>query len=479
MTLCQKAILVLFALCALCVLRVDSLAQEIAQKPQNPTLLDPEKPDPKQADTYRYLNLFGEVFERTRENYVEEVTDKELVEAALNGMLSELDPHSSYLNADDFTEMSTQAIGEFGGLGIQVTMEKGLVKVVSPIDNTPAWRAGIQPGDFIVEIDKKPVMDMKLDEAVDKMRGAVGTPVELRIMRESTGESLILPLVRDVIPIHTVRSRLEGDIGYVRITSFNQKTTQDVQEAVNALKTKAKETKTPLIGYVLDMRSNPGGVLEGAVGVSDIFLDRGEIVSTRGRDIEGATRENASHGDLAEGLPMVVLINAGTASASEIVAGALQDHGRAVVLGTRSFGKGSVQTVMPLGPGAGAMRLTTARYYTPSGRSIQAKGIEPDIVAEPAKIETLESGFWREADLNGALQPPSEDKIQDNKTNTKEDEKEKTSAEKDKKSKSLEEQEIEAAKNDYQLIRALDLLHALSAYHGGPAMPEQKEDSHI
>ncbi|MBL3676298.1 MAG: S41 family peptidase [Alphaproteobacteria bacterium] len=423
-----------------------------AEDPTPPTPPTPEQPAEENAATYRALNLFGEVFERTRAAYVDEVEDKALIEHALNGMLSELDPHSGYMNAEDFKDLSTQATGEFGGLGIQVTMDNGLVQVVAPIDETPAARAGILPGDYIVEIDGKPVMGMSLDEAVDLMRGAVGAPIEIRVAREGA-EPKVLTLTRETIPIHTVRHRIEeGNVGYIRISSFNQKTAGEVAEALSALSEETGER--PLIGYVLDLRTNPGGVLDGAIGAADVFLERGEIVSTRGRDEDRATRENAGPGDLAGGLPMVVLINAGTASAAEIVAGALQDHGRAVVMGTTSFGKGSVQTLMPLGPGQGAMRLTTARYYTPSGRSIQATGIEPDITVEPARIAPLESDGWREADLKGALANPNGDVAKE--------------APEANEVKTPEEAAAEAAKQDYQLIRAVDLLRALAIARPAP-----------
>ncbi len=399
---------------------------------------------PDQEETYTLLNLFGDVFERARANYVDETTDKQLVEAAMNGMLTALDPHSGYLDAKEFKEMRTETSGAFGGLGIQVTMDKGLVKVIAPIDETPAARAGIKTGDFIVEIDGAPVMGLTLTEAVDKMRGKVGTDVSLRVAREGTEKPLVFALKREIIPIHSVRARTEGKVGYIRITQFNEKTTEDLDKAMKDLD---KDLKGGAIGYVLDLRSNPGGVLDAAIGVSDAFLDSGEIVSTRGRDKTSSTRDMATKGDVARGLPIVVLIDAGSASAAEIVAGALQDQGRAVLMGTRSFGKGSVQTIIPL-PNEGAMRLTTARYYTPSGRSIQAKGIDPDIVVEPAKVELLEGIDWREADLKGALVNPD-----------------KTATTEKKKPSTKEEEEAKAAKADYQLARALDLLQGLSVYN--------------
>jgi carboxyl-terminal processing protease len=353
------------------------------------------------ADTYRQLDLFGEVFERVRADYVEEVTDEQLVEAAINGMLSSLDPHSSYMNAKNFRDMQVQVRGEFGGLGIEVTMENGLVKVVSPIDDTPAARGGLKPGDFITHIDGEAVAGLSLNEAVERMRGPVNSDIKLTIRREGR-DPFEVKLTRAIVKIQSVKSHLEGpDVGYIRITSFNEQADSGVKHAIGELKAKAGDK---LGGIVLDLRNNPGGLLDQAVSVSNDFLKQGEIVSTRGRHSEDAQRFNAqAPGDLTNGLPMVVLINGGSASASEIVAGALQDHHRAVLLGTRSFGKGSVQTIIQL-PGHGAMRLTTARYYTPSGRSIQAKGIEPDIVVEPAKIERVSQGTIRhEADLRGAL----------------------------------------------------------------------------
>jgi carboxyl-terminal processing protease len=352
------------------------------------------------TDTYRQLNLFAEVFERVRSDYVEETKDDQLVEAAINGMLTSLDPHSSYLNAKNYQDMQVQTRGEFGGLGIEVTQENGLVKVVSPIDDTPAARAGLKPNDLITHIDGESIAGLSLPEAVEKMRGPVNSQIKLTIRREGR-EPFDVNLTRAVVKIQSVKSHLEGDnVGYIRITSFNEQTDSGLQNAVKSLK---QEAGKKLIGFVLDLRNNPGGLLDQAIAVSDAFIERGEIVSTRGRRSEDAQRWNAKGGDVASGLPIVVLINGGSASASEIVAGALQDHHRAILLGTKSFGKGSVQTIIPL-PGHGAMRLTTARYYTPSGRSIQAKGIEPDIAVEPAKIEKITQGVVRhEADLRGAL----------------------------------------------------------------------------
>ncbi len=353
------------------------------------------------SETYRQLNLFGDVFERVRAEYVEKVTDEQLVEAAINGMLTSLDPHSSYLNKKNYQDMQVQTRGEFGGLGIEVTMENGLVKVVSPIDDTPAFRAGLQPGDLIVQLNGDPVMGLTLNEAVEKMRGPVGSELKITVRRGDVGEPFEVSLTRAVVKVQSVRHRVEGEIGYVRITSFNEQTQVGLEKAIAAIQ---QQLGDKLRGFVLDLRNNPGGLLDQAVSVSDSFLDKGEIVSTRGRKSEEGTRFNAKPGDLIKGLPLVVLINGGSASASEIVAGALQDHKRAIIMGTQSFGKGSVQTIIPL-PGHGAMRLTTARYYTPSGRSIQQLGITPDIEVHVAKVEDLEGNVARrrEADLKGSL----------------------------------------------------------------------------
>jgi len=327
-------------------------------------------------DTYRQLSLFGDIFEHVRAQYVEKVEDSKLIEAAINGMLSSLDPHSQFLDVKNFRDMQTQTRGEFGGLGIEVTMEDGLVKVMSPIDNTPAQRGGVQPADLITHLDGEPVKGLSLEQAVDKMRGPVNTPIVLRIQRKGVEKPVEIKLVREVISIRNVRFKIEEDVGYIRLTSFQgERTIKQLEEAIAEIKAKVPNDK--LKGYILDLRNNGGGLLDQAISVSDTFLERGEIVSTRGR-AEASQRYNARPGDLTNGKPLIVLINGGSASASEIVAGALQDHKRATLLGSRSFGKGSVQTVMPIG-GVGALKLTTARYYTPSGRSIQAKGIQPDI----------------------------------------------------------------------------------------------------
>ena len=353
------------------------------------------------SETYRQLNMFGDVFERVRAEYVEEVDDAELIEAAIQGMLSSLDPHSTFLSPKAYGEMQVHTRGQFGGLGIEVTMENGLVKVVSPIDDTPAHRAGIQPGDFIIGIDGEQVFGLTLGEAVDRMRGPVKSEIVITVQRGGVEQPFDVTIIRDVIRIRSVKSRAEGDVAFIRVTSFNEQTDSGVEKAMRELN---DEIGDSLKGLVLDLRNNPGGLLDQAVAVSDAFLEKGEIVSTRGRGSRGGQRFNARAGDIAEGLPIVVLINGGSASASEIVAGALQDHRRAIILGTRSFGKGSVQTVIPL-PGEGAMRLTTARYYTPSGRSIQATGIEPDIFVDAGTIEiTSDAARRREENLRGRLE---------------------------------------------------------------------------
>ncbi len=356
--------------------------------------------DTGRAETYRLLTLFGDVFERIRAEYVEPVNDRELIENAINGMLTGLDPHSSYMNAKAFRDMQVQTRGEFGGLGLEVTAENGLIKVVSPIDDTPAAKAGVKAGDLITMLDGQTVQGLTLTEAVDKMRGPPGSTIKLTIKRDGVNTPIDLSMAREVIHIQVVRSRLEaGDIGYIRLTAFNEQTDPGLRKAITELRQKAGGS---LRGLILDLRNNPGGLLDQAVAVSDDFLEQGEIVSTRARHTQESQRWNAKPGDIANDLPLVVLINGGSASASEIVAGALQDQRRAVVLGTRSFGKGSVQTVMPL-PGNGAMRLTTARYYTPSGRSIQGLGISPDIEVASSRTEQAHFGPEREADLRGAL----------------------------------------------------------------------------
>jgi len=368
------------------------------------------------ADTYRQLNLFGDVFERIRTDYVEPPDESKLVESAINGMLSSLDPHSSYMSPKSFKDMQVQTRGEFGGLGIEVTMEDGLVKVVAPIDDTPAARAGIRAGDVIVQLDGEQVQGLSLNQAVDKMRGPVNSPITLTVKREGAADPLSIKIVRDIIRIKSVRSREEGgDVGYLRITQFNEQTFDGIKDALEKISKDIPADK--LKGYVLDLRNNPGGLLDQAISVSDAFLERGEIVSTRGRNADETQRFNARAGDLTKGKPVVVLINGGSASASEIVAGALQDHKRATLVGSRSFGKGSVQTIIPLGQN-GAIRLTTARYYTPSGRSIQAKGIEPDIEILQDTPEDLKGkdDTKGEASLKGHLKNPNDAAAADEKT---------------------------------------------------------------
>jgi carboxyl-terminal processing protease len=330
------------------------------------------------TDTYRQLNLFGDIFEHVRAQYVEKPNEGKLIQSAISGMLNDLDPHSAFLDAKNFKDMQTQTKGEFGGLGIEVTMEDGLVKVISPMDGTPASRAGIQPNDLIYQLDGEQVKGLTLEQAVDKMRGPVNTPIELKIMRKGADKPVDVKIVREIISIRNVKARVEGgDVGYLRIVSFQgERTMQQLKDGITDIQKQVPNDK--LKGYIVDLRNNGGGLLDQAILVSDAFLDRGEIVSTRGRNPEDTMRHNAHQGDLTNGKPIIVLINGGSASASEIVAGALQDHKRATLLGSRSFGKGSVQTVIPVGS-FGALKLTTARYYTPSGRSIQAQGIAPDI----------------------------------------------------------------------------------------------------
>ena len=354
------------------------------------------------AETYKLLNLFGDVYDRVRADYVEEPDEKKMIEAAINGMLMSLDPHSSYMDASSFEDMSVKTKGEFGGLGIEVTMENGVVKVMAPYDGTPASKAGILANDLIVGIDKKEVQGLTLNEAVDKMRGAVGTPVTLTILRGKQ-EPFEVTITRDIIKMESVKFSLESnDVGLIRMSSFTEQSDIGLQKAITELD---KQSGNKLKGYILDLRNNPGGLLLQAVSVSDAFLERGEVVSTRGRNPEEIERHSAQKGDLSGGKPLVVLINGGSASASEIVAGALQDHRRATVIGTRSFGKGSMQTIIPLG-NEGAIRLTTQRYYTPSGRSIQAKGIDADIVIEqplPPELQGKNVSSEGEAGLRGHL----------------------------------------------------------------------------
>lgn len=391
------------------------------------------------SETYRQLNLFGDVFERVRADYVEEVSDENLVEAAITGMLTSLDPHSSYLSPKSFRDMQVQTRGEFGGLGIEVTMESGYVKVVSPIDDTPAFRAGLKPNDLITHLDDEAIQGLSLAEAVEKMRGPIGSELKLTIRRAGR-EAFDVKVTRAVIKIQSVRSRMEGDdIAYVRITSFSEQTSTGMARAVKRLR---EEAGDKLKGMILDLRNNPGGLLDQSVKVSDAFLNQGEIVSTRSRRTDEGQRFNAKPGDIVDGMPVVVLVNGGSASASEIVAGALQDHRRAIVMGTRTFGKGSVQTIIPLS-GHGAIRLTTARYYTPSGTSIQAKGIDPDIIVEAATLQAVdEPRRRREADLRGRLENTDDA----------------PAGEKD------GEAAAPVAQKDYQLARAADLIRGISLY---------------
>jgi carboxyl-terminal processing protease len=373
----RKSEYALWALLVLAVLAAGSTVVSLARS---------QSASAANSEIYRQLDLFGEVLERVRSDYVEKPEDSKLIEAAINGMLTALDPHSAYLNPKHFRDMQVQTRGEFGGLGIEVTMENGVVKVVSPIEDTPAARAGLMSGDLITHLDKEQILGLTLQEAVEKMRGPVNSPITLTIVRKNVEEPFEVKVVRDIIHINPVKFNAEGeDVGYIRVTTFNEQTTANLQKAIEDLK---KQLGPKLKGYIVDLRNNPGGLLDQAISVSDAFLDQGAIVLTRGRNLEETQRSNARPGDITDGAKIVVLINGGSASASEIVAGALQDHHRATIVGTRSFGKGSVQTIIPLGSN-GALRLTTARYYTPSGRSIQAKGIDPEIVVEEELPEEL------------------------------------------------------------------------------------------
>ncbi|MBY5989639.1 MULTISPECIES: S41 family peptidase [Roseovarius] len=410
----------------------------------------------KTTNVYEQLDLFGDIFERIRSQYVEEVDEGELIEAAINGMLTSLDPHSSYLSPDDAADMRVQTRGEFGGLGIEVTQEDGFVKVVSPIDGTPAENAGIEAGDFITHVDSESVLGLTLDEAVEMMRGPVGSEIVITVVREGEAEPFDVSIVRDTIKLTAVRVRTEQQSVVLRVTTFNDQTFRNLESGL-AEQIEDAGGIDKINGIVLDLRNNPGGLLNQAIQVSDAFLEKGEIVSTRGRAPEDGERFNAKPGDLAEGKPIVVLINGGSASASEIVAGALQDHRRAIVVGTKSFGKGSVQTVMPL-RGDGAMRLTTARYYTPSGRSIQALGVSPDIIVDqPRRAEESEEDeeenpanrFDRsEADLRGRL---DNDSLSEDEIRQIEEDREKV------------EQAAKLREEDYQLAYAIDILKGLTA----------------
>ncbi len=394
----------------------------------------------EQTNTYELLNMFGEAMERAKANYVEEVTDKQLIESAINGMLSSLDPHSSYLDEKDFKYMTEQTSGKFGGLGIEITMEQGVVKIISPIDDTPAFKAGLKPGDYITNIDGETIIGMTLNEAVDKMRGKPGTKVKLTIRRLNE-KPFEVTLKREEIKTQSVKSDVKDeDVLYIRIGSFSEDVDKDIKKLFEK---ETKKRKTPFKGIVLDVRNNPGGLLDQAVAVSGLFLGKKEVVSTKARNDEDTLRYSSKGEDITNGLPIVVLINSGSASASEIVAGALQDHKRAVIMGEKSFGKGSVQTVVPLGEKS-AMRLTTAKYYTPSGRSIQATGIEPDIVVHPAKLEEYTDEYeFSEAEYTNALKNDTVDK--------------------DKKDKDKKDEDKDWRK-DYQLSRAVDTVKALNVY---------------
>ncbi len=406
----------------------------------------------RQTSVYEQLDLFGDIFERIRAQYVEEVDESELIEAAINGMLTSLDPHSGYLAPQDAAQMRLQTRGEFGGLGIEVTQEEGFVKVVSPIDGTPASEAGIEAGDFITHVDGETVLGLTLDAAVDLMRGPVGSEIIVTIAREGETEPFDVSIIRDTIKLTAVRSRTEGDTLVMRVTTFNDQTYPNLRDGI-AKEIEAAGGLDNLNGLVLDLRNNPGGLLTQAIRVSDAFLEKGEIVSTRGRNIADGERFNATPGDLIDGKPLVVLINGGSASASEIVAGALKDHRRAIVVGTKSFGKGSVQTVMPL-RGEGAMRLTTARYYTPSGRSIQALGVSPDIVVEqprrrPGEEDEEDTRRNRsEADLRGSL---GNDSLSEDEVRQIEEDR------------AAAEAAAQLREDDYQLAYAIDILKGLSA----------------
>ena len=399
----------------------------------------------KNKETYEYLDLFGQIFDKVRSEYVEDVTDQELIEKAIDGMLTGLDPHSGYMNEEVWEEMQMDTQGKFGGLGIEITMEEGFVKVISPIEDSPAFEAGILAGDFIIQIDDTPVFGLTLNEAVELMRGEKGEPITITISREGT-EPFEVNIIRDIIKIQSVKHEVYDNVGYLRITSFTEQTEDGLIKSINKIQNENKNIK----GFVLDLRSNPGGLITQAVKVTDIFLKRGEIVSTRGRDTKDIRRYRAKNKDLTNGKPIVVLINGGSASASEIVAGALQDHRRAIIVGTQSFGKGSVQTIIPFqrskDGNVSGIRLTTARYYTPSGESIQGKGINPDIIVEQGEFESYEFERYSESDLKDSLDKEDEDNTNNNIEEA-----------------GLSEKEERLAK-DYQLKRALDLLKGLSIF---------------
>ncbi|MDC3083075.1 S41 family peptidase [Pelagibacteraceae bacterium] len=395
-------------------------------------------------EKYKYLDLFGQVFDRVRSSYVEEVTDQELIEKAIDGMLSGLDPHSGFMNEEVFQEMQMDTEGKFGGLGIEITMEEGFVKVIAPIEDTPAYEAGVLAGDYIIQIDETPVFGLTLNEAVELMRGKKGEPIVITISRANT-EPFEIEIIRDYIKIRSVKSEVLNNIGYLRITSFNEQTESGLLDAIKKIE---KENK--IKGYVLDVRSNPGGLLTQAVKVTDIFLERGEIVSTRGRDKKDIKRYRAKKSDRTNGKPLVVIIDGGSASASEIVAGALQDHKRAIIIGTQSFGKGSVQTIIPFqvsnSDNLTGIRLTTARYYTPSGESIQGKGIAPDIIIEQGEFESFNYKRFSESDLKDSLDKNNEEDVEENEDSEL----------------SEFEKRLEV---DYQLQRAFDLVQGVSLFN--------------
>ena len=383
-------------------------------------------------ETYRQLSIFNEVYNRVKNQYVEELTDKELVEKALNGMLQALDPHSSYMNEEIYKEMQVDTSGSFGGLGIEITTDKGFIKIISPIDDTPADKAGIQAGDYITHLNGDSVVDMNLKEAIDLMRGEVGTSITLTIIR-GTEDPFDVELIRDTIKMASVKHRVLNDVGVLRVSTFNEQTTSGLQDSIQKL----EESENPPIGYVLDLRNNPGGLLAESVSVSDLFLEQGEIVSIRGREKKDVQVYSAKKGDLINQKPLVVLINEGSASASEIVAGALQDHNRAVIMGMKSFGKGSVQTIVPID--SGAIRLTIAKYYTPSGDSIQAVGIEPDVVVPRAELNIIDNYFtFRESDYQDALDNETTDGSEEEATST------------------------DILEKDYQLSRAVDAVKTIA-----------------
>ena len=390
-----------------------------------------------QSDAYRQLALFGDVFQRVKTSYVEEKTDQELIESAINGMLNSLDPHSSFLPEENYKKMRVETSGKFGGLGVEITTENGMVKVVSPIDDTPAFNAGLQSGDYIIGANDESLVGLPLNEAVEKLRGPIGSKIIITIQR-GQDEPFDVSIIRDEIKIKSVRSEVFNDVGYIRISKFTEQTNPGLLQAVKDIK---QVSEKELKGYVLDLRNNPGGLLSQSIKVADAFLEQGEIVSTRGRSDSDISHAYASEGDIIKGQPLIVLINSGSASASEIVAGALKDHKRAIIMGNRSFGKGSVQSVIAM-PGHGAIRLTTARYYTPSGVSIQSKGIVPDIEVELARIEEIIGGDVREENLKGALDARKEQS--DSGTN---------------------EEDQKQPEIDFQLARAIDLIHGISVFN--------------